>query len=280
VLIDLRDRVVLVTGAGRGIGRTIAETFAREGAAVVALDLGADDLEQVVADLTAEGLTVLPAACDVRDAAAVQAVVDDAVQRLGRVDVLVNNAGINVEGRLEELDAADWDRCFEVNVRGTFTTCRAVAPVMKSQRAGRMLNAASFAAIVPSVGASAYAASKAAVVQFSRTIAGELGPWGITVNSYAPGMIPTAMNGFADLPPDAQAAKLDTLSLRRWGAAEDVANLLCFLASDLAGYITGTLVDVSGGKLATQAPRAAYDDLAAWEQDRERHGGGAGERTR
>ena len=261
MLIDLQDRVVLVTGAGRGIGRTIAETFARDGASVVALDLGADELARLQADLAAEGATLVPAVADVRDAEAVQEVVDATVKRLGRVDVLVNNAGIDVEGRLEELDAAAWDRCFEVNVRGTFTTCRAVAPVMKRQRSGRILNAASFAAIVPSVGASAYAASKAAVVQFTRTIAGELGPWGITANSYAPGMIPTAMNGFAELSPEEQAKKLDTLSLRRWGDAQDVANLLCFLASDLAGYITGTLVDVSGGKLATQVPSAAYADL-------------------
>ena len=261
MLIDLQDRVVLVTGAGRGIGRTIAETFARDGATVVALDLGTDDVERLASDLSAEGSTVVPAVADVRDVTAVQAVVDAAVERFGQLDVLVNNAGINVEGRLEELDAAAWDRCFEVNVRGTFTTCRAVAPIMKRQRSGRILNAASFAAIVPSVGASAYAASKAAVVQFTRTIAGELGPWGITANSYAPGMIPTAMNGFADLSPADQGKKLDTLSLRRWGDAQDVANLLCFLASDLASYITGTLVDVSGGKLATQVPAAAYVDL-------------------
>ncbi len=262
MLIDLQDRVVIVTGAARGIGRTIAETFAHDGASVVALDLGGEDLERLGADLTGSGLEVLTAVADVRDAAQVQQVVDDTVARFGRVDVLVNNAGVNVEGRLEELDVEAWDRCFDVNVRGTFTTCRAVAPVMKRQRSGRILNAASFAAIVPSVGASAYAASKAAVVQFTRTIAGELGPWGITANSYAPGMIPTAMNGFADLDAAAQAKKLDTLSLRRWGEAQDVANLLCFLASDLAGYITGTLVDVSGGKLATQVPSAAYLDLA------------------
>lgn len=261
MLIDLQKRVVLVTGAGRGIGRTIADTFARDGASVVALDVDGGSLEQVVSDLSAAGATAIPAVADVTDAAAVQAVVDAATERFGRIDVLINNAGVNLEGRLEELDPAAWDRCFAINVRGTFTTCRAVAPVMKRQRFGRILNAASFAAIVPSVGASAYAASKAAVVQFTRTIAGELGPWSITANSYAPGMIPTAMNRFAELSPQQRSAKLDTLTLRRWGEAQDVANLLCFLASDLAGYITGTLVDVSGGKLATQAPAAAYTGL-------------------
>ncbi|HYP46181.1 MAG TPA: SDR family NAD(P)-dependent oxidoreductase [Propionibacteriaceae bacterium] len=261
MIIDLRDRVVLVTGAGRGIGRAIAETFAGEGAVVVALDLDGDDLRRLTSGLASTGGTAVAEVADVCDPAAVEGVVARTVERFGRLDVLVNNAGINVEGRLEELDAAAWDRCFSVNVRGTFTTCHAVAPVMKQQRAGRILNAASFAAIVPSVGASAYAASKAAVVQFTRTIAGELGPWGITANSYAPGMIPTAMNGFAELPPAAQAKKLDTLSLRRWGSPQDVAHLLCFLASDLAGYITGTLVDVSGGKLATQDPSAAYAHL-------------------
>jgi 3-oxoacyl-[acyl-carrier protein] reductase len=130
---------------------------------------------------------------------------------------------------------------------------------MKRQHRGRIVNAASFAAIVPSVGSAAYAASKAAVVQLTRVLASELGPWDVTVNAYAPGMIPTAMNGFADLPEPAQARLLDTLSLRRWGRAEDVADLVCFLASDAARYITGTLVDVSGGKLSTQMPHRAYE---------------------
>ena len=202
-------------------------------------------------------------ACDVRDSARINAVVADVLERFGRIDVLVNNAGVNVVGLVEELDDDRWDFCFDVNVGGTFRMCRAVIPAMKAQNSGRIINAASFAAIVPSVGCAAYAASKAAVVQLTRTLAGEVGPWNITANAYAPGMIPTAMNGFADLDAAAQDRLLDTLSLRRWGEPAEVAELICFLASDAARYITGTLVDVSGGKLATQLPRRAYQPLPA-----------------
>jgi 3-oxoacyl-[acyl-carrier protein] reductase len=137
--------------------------------------------------------------------------------------------------------------------------CRAVAPVMRRQGSGRIINASSFAAIVPAIGSAAYAASKAAVVSFTRVLAGELGPAGITVNCYAPGMIPTEMNHYREAPAARQQRLLDTLTLRRWGEAEDVARLVCFLASDLASYITGTMIDVSGGKLATQIPALAYE---------------------
>lgn len=124
---------------------------------------------------------------------------------------------------------------------------------------GRIINAASFAAIVPSVGSGAYAAAKAAVVQLTRTLAGELGPWNITVNAYAPGMIPSGINTFAQMEQTDQDRLLNTLTLRRWGSADEVADLIVFLASDAARYITGTLVDVSGGKLATQLPQRAYE---------------------
>lgn len=148
---------------------------------------------------------------------------------------------------------------FEVNVTGTFRTCQAVMPTMKQQRSGRIINAASFAAIVPSIGSAAYAASKAAVVQFTRTLAGELGPWNVTANAYAPGMIPSAINNFTQQEEAVQNRLLDTLTIRRWGEASDVSDLICFLASDASRYITGTLVDVSGGKLATQLPQRAYE---------------------
>jgi NAD(P)-dependent dehydrogenase (short-subunit alcohol dehydrogenase family) len=250
--LDLAGKVVLVTGAGRGIGRTLTERFDAEGSRVVALDVNVGDDDTTAGDY-------LSLSCDVSDHGSVQRAVGEVVERFGAVDVLVNNAGVNVEGLVSDLDPELWRRAFEVNVTGSFLMSQAVIPTMKAQRSGRIINAASFAAIVPSVGSAAYAASKAAVVQLTRVLASELGPWDVTVNAYAPGMIPTAMNGFADLPGPAQARLLDTLSLRRWGRPEDVADLVCFLASDAAGYITGTLVDVSGGKLSTQMPQRAYE---------------------
>ncbi|UEJ81209.1 SDR family oxidoreductase [Brachybacterium halotolerans subsp. kimchii] len=261
--LDLKDRVVVVTGAARGIGAVIAGRFAAEGARVVALDLAfPEDASDGAAEPARSSDPSAPAitrvTCNVADPASVSAAVSEIVARHGTIDVLVNNAGINVEGPVADLEWERWRACFDVNMGGVFLMSRAVAPVMQAAGRGRIINAASFAAIVPSVGSAAYAASKAAVVQFTRVLASELGPWDITVNAYAPGMVPTAMNGFAEMPQDAQDRLLDTLSLRRWESPDDVANLLIFLASDAAGYITGTLLDISGGKLATQIPARAY----------------------
>ncbi|RWZ51438.1 SDR family oxidoreductase [Labedella phragmitis] len=250
--LDLTDRVVVVTGAGRGIGRTIAERFADDGATVVALDLAIPDAGAPTHD------RIAPVACDVADPQSVRRTIGEIVESHGTIDVLVNNAGINVTGAVADLTWDDWRACMDVNLGGVFLMSQAVAPVMQKAGRGRILNAASFAAIVPSVGSAAYAASKAAVVQFTRVLASELGPWDITVNAYAPGMVPTAMNGFAEMPRAEQDRLLDTLSLRRWETPDDVANLLLFLASDQAAYITGTLLDVSGGKLATQMPSRAH----------------------
>jgi 3-oxoacyl-[acyl-carrier protein] reductase len=258
MLIDLSGKVAVVTGAGRGIGHEIAATLAREGVKTVVTDIRQELLDTVRDEWAANGWEGLQLLCDVRDAAADRRVVEQTVSTFGRLDILVNNAGVAGGAPVEELSEETWDLNQDINLKGTFLMCKAAIPVMKKQRSGRILNAASFAAIVPIYGSAAYAASKAGVHYFTRVLAGELGPWDITVNCYAPGMIPTEINHFTEQPEEKQEMLLDTLTLRRWGTPDDVANLICFLSSDLAGYITGTMIDCSGGKLATQIPGLAY----------------------
>ena len=258
MLIDLREKVAIVTGAGRGIGRVIAQTLAREGARVVVADIRQDFLDDVAAEWQREGWQGLQVICDVRDNQSCADAVAAADRAYGRVDILGNTPGGAAGRRVAEMPDDAWNANLDINLSGTMRMCRAVIPVMQRQNSGRILNAASFAAIIPSVGGAAYAASKSGVEALSRVLAGELGVHNITVNAYAPGMIPTEMNHFAERDQTTQERLLDTLTLRRWGEPADVANLICFLASDLASYITGTMIDVSGGKFATQFPYLAY----------------------
>jgi len=263
LLIDLHGKVAIVTGAGRGIGREIALKLAREGTKTIVIDLNPVLLEEVKKVFDENGLEGFHQVCDIRDFSDIQRVVQEAERRYGRIDILVNNAGVAGGGPVESLSEEIWDLNIDVNLKGTFLMCKAVIPAMKRQKHGRIINAASFAAIIPSYGSAAYAVSKAGVAHFTRVLAGELGPWNITVNCYAPGVIPTEMNHFAERSPEEQKQLLDNLSLRRWGNKEEIGDLICILASDYAGYITGTMIDISGGKLATQVPRIAYERAEA-----------------
>ena len=256
--IDLTGKFAIVTGGGRGIGREIARTLAGEGVTVVIADIRQDRLDEAAAEWQGAGWRGAQLLCDVRRSEDCRAVAAETTARYGRIDILVNNAGVASGGPVEKLSEAVWDDNLESNLKGVFLMSQAVLPVMKAQGSGRIISASSFAAIVPSVGSAAYAASKAGVESFTRVLAGELGPFGITVNCYAPGMIPTEMNHYAERTDTQKEVLLDTLTLRRWGSPTDIANLVCFLSSDRAGYITGTRIDISGGKFATQAPWAAY----------------------
>lgn len=257
--IELKGKVAIVTGAAGGIGRDIALMLASEGVKTIVTDIKEAALKEVAALFEEHGYIGKQFICDVRESAQIQGIIDEIVSCYGKIDILVNNAGVAAGGPVDRMAEKEWDAVLDVNLKGTFLMSKAVVPVMKNQRSGRILNAASFAAIIPRVGTAAYAASKAGVVYFTRVLAGELGPWNITVNCYAPGMVSTDMVRYDELPAENQQRLLDTLTLRKWGQGRDIAHLICFLSSDFAGYITGALIDISGGKLTTQIPSESYD---------------------
>ncbi len=257
--IDLKDKVAIVTGAAGGIGRDIALMLASEGVKTIVTDIKEAALKEIAGLFEKNGYVGKQLLCDVRNSSQIHGMIDEIVNSYGKIDILVNNAGVAAGGPVDRVAEEAWDAVLDVNLKGTFLMCKAVVPVMKKQRFGRIINAASFAAIIPRVGTAAYAASKAGVVYFTRVLAGELGPWNITVNCYAPGMIPTDMVRYDELPTETQQRLLNTLTIRKWGSGKDIAHLICFLSSDFAGYITGALIDISGGKLTTQLPSESYD---------------------
>lgn len=256
--IDVSGKVVIITGASKGIGLTLAKSFAREGAILSLWDIDYEGVNSVVSfiesDFNAKSLGIK---CDVSDENDVNQAIFKTINEFGTIDVLVANAGILNASKILETTTESWDRVFEVNVRGAFLCAKAVAPYLMEKKWGRIIFASSFAAIIPSVGSAAYAASKSALVSFTRVLAAELGPWNITVNAYAPGMIPTNMSGIDLLTESRKNEMLDTLCIREWGNPEDIASLVIFLASDQSRYITGTLIDASGGKFAVQFSKYA-----------------------
>jgi 3-oxoacyl-[acyl-carrier protein] reductase len=257
--IDISGKVAVVTGPGRGIGEQLARRFAGEGCRVVMLEREPDALERVASDIRRQGAEVEAIVCDVSIEDQVSKAVAQAVKRFGSVDILLNNAGVGYNHVVDGMAVAEWDDTFAVNTRGVMLCARAVIPHMKKKRSGRIINAASFASIIPAFGMSAYAASKAAVTSMTRVMAAELGPWHITVNCYAPGMIPTRLSGYANVTPERKKQLFDTLTFPRWGEPDEIADLCIFLASDKAAYITGTMIDVSGGKFAIQFPQMAHE---------------------
>jgi NAD(P)-dependent dehydrogenase (short-subunit alcohol dehydrogenase family) len=242
---QLTDRVAIVTGAGRGIGLAIARRLATLGATAVIADYAAYGEEAAVA-LANSGLRAGFVQVDVSRQPDVEAMVQQVCERYGGVDILVNNAGIRPTRPVLEMSAADWERVLAVNLSGTFYCCRAVAPHMVERRWGRIVSISSLAAQQGSTGGhSHYAASKAGIVGFSRSLARELAPSGITVNVVSPGWIDTeGWEGQLDGHRDEYAARVP---LGRLGTPEDVAHAVAFLASDEAAYITGVTLPVNGG---------------------------------
>lgn len=251
----LTGRVAMVTGAGHGIGRASARRMALEGARIAAVDLRAEQAEETVAMLRGDGADAAAWACDVSDADQVERTVEEVAAHFGAIDILHNNAGVVIPGRVHELSLDDWDRVFAVNVRGIVLVSRAVIPVMRRQGGGVIVNTASISGIVGEPHLAAYNASKGAVINLTRHMAVDYAVDGIRCNCVCPGWIDTGFNA-----PIFEADGLDdegvrnlvdlTVPMRRQGSAEEVAPAVAFLASDDASYITGHPLVVDGGQMA------------------------------
>ena len=243
-MLDLRDKLAIVTGASRGIGRDVALMLAARGAHVVAAARG-DHAADTVSAIGAAGGRAEAGSLDVTDSAAVDALVAGALERHGRIDILVNNAGIARDQLLMRMKRDDWDQVIATNLTAAFACTQAVIKPMIKQRAGRIISISSVVGQVGNAGQSNYAASKAGLIGFSKALAREVASRGITVNVVAPGLIDTDMT--RAITGKAQGDWTAQIPLGRLGTTADVAAAVCFLASDEASYITGQVLAVNGG---------------------------------
>ena len=242
-MLELEDKVAIVTGGNQGIGRATALRLAEAGAKVVVASRNQERNRQVAAEIEQRfQRQALPLAVDVAERQAVEALVEKVIEEFGQVDILVNNAGIcRLSQPFEELEDAAWDAVLDVNVKGVLHCVRAVIPLFKEQKAGKIVNVASLAGEVGGIATAAdYVASKAAVIGLTKSLARYLGPYQVNVNAVAPGFIRTSMT-------EAMQIDVGGIPLRSVGEPEDVAEAICFLASSRSRYITGTTLDVNGG---------------------------------
>jgi 3-oxoacyl-[acyl-carrier protein] reductase len=242
---SLTGRVAIVTGGSRGIGAAITAVLAEDGAAVVVSGRDGDRLERAVKDLTAGGASVVGVVADAASREDAERLVDTAKQRFGRLDVLINNAGITRDTLLVRMKDEDWDRVMDVNLRGAFFMTRAATKLMMRQKSGRIVNIASTAGAMGNAGQANYSAAKAGLIGLTKSAARELAHWSILVNAVAPGLIETDLT--ATVPEAARQALLAQVPLGRIGTAREVAEVVRFLVGDGATYITGQVFHVNGG---------------------------------
>jgi 3-oxoacyl-[acyl-carrier protein] reductase len=242
---DLTGKVALVTGASGGIGQAVAVAMANAGADVAVFGQNAERLAATAKDVEATGRKVLSYALNVSQADAIQAAVEDIHKKWGRIDIMVNNAGMTRDGLLIRMSEEDWDAVMNVNLKSVFLFTRAVARIMMKQRAGAIVNIASIIGLIGNPGQGNYSASKGGIIAFTKSVARELASRNIRANAIAPGFIETRMT--ENIPPDLQKKMMDSIPLGRYGKPEDVANLAVFLAGDSSSYITGQVISICGG---------------------------------
>lgn len=243
---DLSNKVAVVTGARRGIGRAIAMTLAQRGADVMIGDCVEDPVKGTAAEIAAAtGRRVVAHCVDVAKIESAIEFIEGAVEEFGRVDILVNNAGITRDNLIVRISDEDWDSVLNVNLKGAFNCCKAVARQMMKQRYGRIVNITSVAGLAGNAGQTNYASSKAGLVGFTKSLAKELGSRNITVNAVAPGFVTTALTDV--LPQDLKDTAIKMTPLGRVGTPEDIARAVAFLVSDDAAFITGQVLSVDGG---------------------------------
>ena len=242
----LKNKNAVVTGATRGIGREIAFTLAENGANV-AINYRTlnEDVERLIEELKSYGTNIVAVKCDISDEEEVKNFIAESKKQLGSIDILINNAGITKDGLLMRMKEKDFSDVLDVNLKGTFITTRVAASIMMKQRHGKIINISSVVGVIGNAGQCNYAASKAGVIGFSKSVARELASRNITVNVVAPGFINTDMTGV--LPEKVKESMLQGIPLKRIGEPKDIANAVLFLASDLSNYITGQVINVDGG---------------------------------
>lgn len=244
-MINLSGKVAIVTGSSRGIGHAIAETLAKAGAKVMISSRNAGDCDRVVTEFQALGYTVSGFAADVADTASAQQLVQKTIDTWGEINIVVNNAGIARDNLIMRMKESDWDTVMAVNLKSIFNVSQAAIRPMLKARGGRIINITSVVGQMGNPGQTNYAASKAGIIGFTKSLAREIASRNITVNAVAPGYITTEMT--ANLNDEAKKRLMDQIPLGRIGETTDVANLVLFLASDLASYITGQVYNVDGG---------------------------------
>jgi 3-oxoacyl-[acyl-carrier protein] reductase len=242
---ELEGNVALVTGGAQGIGKAIVGLLADCGATVVVSDVKRETADQTVAELTSRGKKAIAVQANVAHLEEVKAMADTALSQFGKIDILVNNAGITRDTLLMRMKDEDWDLVLSVNLKGTFHCMKAVLPSMSKQRRGKIINISSIVGSIGNAGQANYAASKAAVVGLTKTVAREYAGRGITVNAVAPGFIDTAMT--ASLTPEVRENLMKQIPMARLGSPSDVAHAVAFLASEGSSYMTGQVLHVNGG---------------------------------